>query len=875
MLAIVGDPGVGKSALLGWAEDGLDDVRILRATGTPPDREIPFSGLLELLRPTLPLLGTIPRPQAVALSSALALDEEKSGDRFAIGAATLSLLCRYAEDGPVAVLLDDVHLIDESSAGAIMFAARRLGSDAIAVLATARAGEAVGLLEGVDRVELAGLDPEAARALAAEVSATPITDEEMRRLQARTDGNPLAIVELAADPEALLPSGDIPVPVSAALVAAFGRRLGQLPGPTRSVLLVAAACNGDLRLTGLACTRLGLELGELSAAEESGLVRLGAAQISFRHPLVRAAIHSGAPPDRRRQVHQAVAAVLPPVDVDRRAWHLSEAQWAPDDAVASLLTTAGGRAESRSAYEVASALHERAARRTADTTMVPPRLLAAARCAWTAGHGGRASALLDELEQVGDGEVALQTVRLRAQIASRSGSVRQACTLLLSAAQSCDDGDQATLLLAEAVQAALFLADAVMAQDLVGALEQGVDRAATPGARAMGTLAIGMARAFAGHGGVEELRAAESLLRDSPELTAEVDVSWLMLAPLYIRDADGGRELRVRVESARDRAGVGALPWLLFLLARDEATSDSWVRAAADYAEAVALARVTGQTTELAMALAGLAWLEARTGRDVDAQTHAAEALELCRAREIHWGEAWVQLALGELALVRGDAATSFTVLEALDDLLAGLGVGDPDLSPRPELVAALVRLGRREEARSMAEDFRVAAQAKGQPWSRARAYRCLGLVGEDPDTSFDAALALHAQTRDVFETARTELAYGEVLRRAGRRIEARGHLRSALAGFTRLGAEPWADQAASELNLTGERVRHRAMGGVQSLTPQELQVALLLADGRTTKEAAAALFVSPKTVEYHLRKVYTKLGISSRAELSGEIESL
>ena len=329
------------------------------------------------------------------------------------------------------------------------------------------------------------------------------------------------------------------------------------------------------------------------------------------------------------------------------------------------------------------------------------------------------------------------------------------------------------------------------------------------------------------------------------------------------------------MEAARDRTGIGTLPGLLFLVARDGATTDGWARAAADYTEAVRLARDTGQTTELAISLAGLSWLESRTGQEAECRVHAEEALALGRSRDVHLAEAWALLSLGELELVRGDAAASLALLRRLEELLSRLGTADVDLSPGPELVAALVRLGQVDEAVTVTDSFRVAAEAKGQPWARARAQRCQGLVApEEFDAPFREALALHAGTLDLYEAARTELAYGERLRRAGRRLEARVQLRAALATFSALGAEPWADQAAAELDLTGERVPRRAIGGIAALTPQELQVALLLADGRTTREAAASLFLSPKTVEYHLRKVYTKLGVRSRDELAEAVST-
>jgi DNA-binding CsgD family transcriptional regulator len=453
----------------------------------------------------------------------------------------------------------------------------------------------------------------------------------------------------------------------------------------------------------------------------------------------------------------------------------------------------------------------------------------------------------------------------------RSGSVREAAALLERAAASTTDPDVRAVLLAEALHATLFLADGAAAGRLADELTSAVAATTSTRSRAIGTVAAGMAKVMAGRGGIEELRAAVPLLAGIPDPQLDArGASWLMYAPLFIRDAETGRGLRARVDEARERAGVGTLPGLLFLVARDGAASDSWARAAADYTEAIRLARDTGQTTELAMSLAGLSWLESRSGQEAECRAHAAEALTLCASRDIHWGAAWALFSLSDLELSLGDAGKALEHLQELDELLVARSVGDPDLSPRAELVDVLLRLGRVDEATRTAAAYVEAADAKGQPWARARARRCLGLVATDDfDDPFVEALALHEETLDRFEAARTALAYGVRLRRAGRRVDARVQLRRALDDFTRLGAEVWADQAATELDLTGERVPPRALGGIAALTPQELQVALLLADGRTTREAAAALFLSPKTVEYHLRKVYTKLGVRSREELA------
>ncbi|MEE3850626.1 AAA family ATPase [Gordonia sp. LSe1-13] len=881
VLAVTGEPGVGKTALLRWTQSRLDGFRVVRATGTEPEREVPFAALLAVLRPALDLLDTIAEPQARALSSALALEESAAGDRFAVGAATLSLLCRYAEDGPIAVLLDDLQWIDTPSADALLFAARRLSADPIAVVAAGREGEVDHLVVGVDELRLTGLDLGGIRRLVADVTARPVTDEWVVRLHELTGGNPLAVTELAENPEALppRPSG-VPAPLSAALVDAFVRRLRPLDETTRAVLLVAVICNGDLRLTGQTCAAIGLDPAHLASVTDAGLAQVTGGEITFRHPLLRSAVYRDAAPQQRRSVHAAAAAALPDADVDRRAWHVAEALWAADATAADLLHTAGDRAAERAAWAVASAAYERAARLSPDAVDIRSRLLDAASAAWTAGLGSRALTLLDEVDDAAGlptvlhalelEALELQALELRAVISVRSGSLQEGIRLLERAAMRSDSPDVRAGLLAEAVHASFFLADGTVVRRLVQPLDDAVAAATTTRARAMGGLAAGVAKVLAGSGGVAELRDAVPLLAQSIENQSdENSLSWVLYAPLFLRDGDTGRDLRDRIDRARRRAGVGVLPALLFQVARDGATSDSWPRAAADYTESIRLARDTGQTTELAMSLAGLAWLQARTGQADECRAHAEEAMSLGLARDVHAARIWALHALADLAVAGDDPEETLRRLLAVDELLTERAVGDPDLSPRPDLVETLVRLGRETEAADVARKFSMVADAKGQPWSAARARRAAAMVADDFDQAFAEALALHRDTPDRFETARTALAYGERLRRAGRRVDARVQLRSSLSAFAELGARPWADRAATELDLTGERVAHRPQGGVASLTPQELQVALLLSDGRTTREAAAALFLSPKTVEYHLRKVYRKLGIRSRAELS------
>jgi DNA-binding CsgD family transcriptional regulator len=394
-----------------------------------------------------------------------------------------------------------------------------------------------------------------------------------------------------------------------------------------------------------------------------------------------------------------------------------------------------------------------------------------------------------------------------------------------------------------------------------------------PKALALGHIATGLAHILAGEdGGADDLRAAVPLIQSTRELLRDPHrLSCVMLVPLFLRDDTEGRTLRKYVEEVRGEAGVGALPAVLFHVARDQATTSAWAEGAANYSESVRLAEETGQITERLMSLAGLCWLESRQGHDEPCRAHAEEVLGAPHDVHLHLADAWVRFALGDLELSLGEAARAAREFKRLEALLQLHELADVDLMPGPELVDALLRLGEPAEAETVAASYQRGADAKGQPWALARAERIQGLVARDDSAEmhFENALELHAATLDRFETARTRLAYGEWLRRGARRVDARSQLRRALDDFEDLGATRWAERAAAELAATGETVHRRDADPRSLLTPQELQVSLLLVEGRTTREAAAALFLSPKTIEYHLRKVYTKLGIGSRADLA------
>jgi DNA-binding CsgD family transcriptional regulator len=878
VLALVGEPGIGKTALLDYAAERAAGMRVLRSRGIESEAVIPFAGLAELLRPVLGALERIPRPQASALSGALALGPGGARDRFAIGAAALSLLTASAEDGPLALLVDDAHWLDRPSAQALLFAARRLLADPVALVIAVREGHP-SLLDGADlpALRLAGLDRGDAATL---LTPSALTEEMLERLHRATAGNPLALLQLAPE-AARLPAlpGETPLPISTSIATAFLRRFGELPEPTRRVLLLAAAGDAcELAVIGRAAASLELTIDQLAPAEAAGLVSIGPVGVEFAHPLARAATYADAPAPERRRAHEALAQALPDRDLDQRAWHLAAASTEPDGRVAAALEQAGMRARERSAYATAAAAYERAAGLSTSDEARGGRLFAAAETAWLSGDAQRTTALLEDAASCASSPVLGARVdNLRGQVALRCGPVTEGHPLIVGAAERIAeaDPDQAAAMLAQAVYGCFYTGDTramIAASSRAVALAHGRE---SPRPAFLAAMAHGMALVADGQGedGAASARQAVAILEAAEELREDPALlAWAAIGPLFLREAETGRDLieqafaRVRAQAALD-----SLPALLHLLARDQATTDRWSAAEAGYDEAIRLARETGQRVELAAALAGLAWLEARQGREMECRAHAAEAARLCDELGVGLFGVWAIQALGDLELGLGRPDAACERYRAQAQTLADRGIADVDLSPAPELIEALLRLGKAEEAGALAEDFARDADAKGQPWALARAARARGLIADDErlESCFEEALELHGRTPDAFETARTQLAYGARLRRARKRVRAREQLGAAAETFERLGARLWAEQARAELAATGATARRRDASAIDELTPQELRIAGMLADGKTTREAAAAIFVSPKTVEYHLRHVYEKLGINSRTQLA------
>jgi DNA-binding CsgD family transcriptional regulator len=640
-------------------------------------------------------------------------------------------------------------------------------------------------------------------------------------------------------------------------------------------LLAATSDTGDLALLERAAARLGVELSTLTAAEGAGLVSLRAGSVEFRHPLARSAIYAAAPAGARREAHRALAAALPDRDIDRRAWHLATAAAGPDESASAALEQAGVRARDRSADSTAAVAFERAGRLAPDSERRASLLRAAAEASWHAGLADGAVTLLKEARAVSDDpSTVLDVDELEGHIATRRGPVMRGHAILTAAAERADP-ERTVAMLAEAASACFYAGNP---EEMLSVAERAcseLPEGASVRTRFLAATAIGMARVAGGDAaaGTEAIQHAIALAESSAELRDDLQLlPWLAVAPIFLRDTTTGRELLEHaLQIARARAAIGALPFVLNLIALDHATTDRWALADATYREAIGLARESDQQTDLVFGLSGLARLQARRGHEGECRASTTEALALSDRLGTRLHEIWAVEALGMLELGVGEAQRAAEQFERQQRLLAALKMTDADLSAAPELVDAYMRLGRGEQARALAAEFTAVAEAKAQPWALARALRCAATAADADNfgSDFDRALEQHARTPDAFEAARTHLAYGERLRRARNRVRAREQLRMAAETFERLDARPWADRAHGELQATGETLRRRDPTTVDELTPQELQIALVLAGGKTTREAAAAMFLSPKTIEYHLRHVYQRLGIHSRQELA------
>ena len=874
-LVLRGEAGIGKSALLAHAADLGTGMRVLRDTGIETESELPFAGLHRLLLPVRHLVDLLPEAQCSAVRSAVGLGPVAATDRWLLSLAVLNLLAEAAVDAPVLCMIDDAQWLDSASTDALTFVARRLHADGIALLFAARDDPLRSFdAPGLPELCLAGLDEAAADALLAERARVPISATVRDRMLRDTLGNPLALAELAETLTAAQLGGSAPLParlpVGTEVEHLFGDRVRRQPADTRTLLLVAAANHSDeLDLVVRAAGSLGVAVGALDAAEAAGLVTVTGGTLTFRHPLVRSAIYRGATSHARRAAEQALADALDAEkDGDRRAWHRANAATGPDDGIATALAHVGDRAGDRGGHVAATAAYERAAELMADEDARAVLLADAGQAAWLAGQPDRARGLLDRAAPARSDAV------LRGRIAHLRGSIEAACgapaaayaTLLAGAELIAEaDPDHASRMLSEAGQIAWGTGDLPRIAE-AGRLLAALPTTANPGARAI----VGLAKFMAGDGAgaARELAAAADLAEtcDQPQMVM-LAAAGAMFGGDDVRAIDLFTRAVARVRTA---GAAATLPVLLAPLSTIEMFTGRYGAATTDATEGLRLATETCQDNPAAHARSVLAWLAAVAGRSEDCVALANEALAHAIGQRLGPHAAIATWALAHHDLVAGRPELAFDRLQALAAAAPGEGNQMVSLFATADLVDAAIRTDEHAAARLALGRLQAWAANTTAPWTRALVARCQGLLvpDEDGDQHFVDALELHARGGRPFDTARTELMFGARLRRRRRRAEARKHLRNALEIFERLGATPWAEHARAELLATGERARRRDVSTLTQLTPQELQIARLVAAGSTNKTIAAHLFLSPRTVDYHLRKVFSKLGLSSRNEL-------
>ncbi|HWL35519.1 MAG TPA: AAA family ATPase [Frankiaceae bacterium] len=874
-LVVYGEAGAGKSALLADAVAHARGVRVLATQGLESEAPLAFAALHRLLRPVLGSIETLPAPQARALRVAFGDEEGPRVDPFLVALATLGLLTDAAEDVPVLCVVDDAHWLDTASADALLFAARRVHADRIALLFAARRDDPGRFAaEGIPSLELGGLDAAAARTLIAETSGGSVGDDVADRLTEGTGGNPLALVELPGTltPEQL--AGTAPLPPTLHLTAhveqVFLDRCRRLPAPVQTFVLVAAADDsGQVATVRRAAGLLGIPDDALRAAEEAGLLEVDGGTVRVRHPLVRTAVYQGATSDERRAAHAALARSLDDAgDADRRAWHLAGAVDGPDEDVAVALERAAVRAERGGGFAAAAAAYERATELTPSAAGRGPRAFAAARAAWAGGELARARAMAEQARESSDDPRLLADVdRLAGRIEVSVGSAARAERMFSRAARAVAGHDlNRALELAVAAQMLRTYdteaAAGATAEPLPAHLTA-PDDDDDPRTRCLKSLLAATAAAEAGIA-AESLRAAV----DASEQVHDPDVLGNVgNASLLLGSDEGLRRCYVRVlADARDRGAAMAILYTLPRLGYAHLLGGEWTRLREAANEALDLSASTGQRPLVAMPLAWLtllaslqglpehddlrARLDAATDQHLGVLTDPVHDLSLWAAgiRAGHDGDA--DGAVHHLSGLRLTATTRIATLDRVD---AAVHAGDLDL------------------ARSWVGEAVDFAERTGWPWALGAARYGEAALADPGDAPklYESALQHYQDADRPYDLARAHLAYGEHLRRAQRRVDARPHLRRALSHFDDLRAEPARARAAQELRASGETARKRDPSTAFTLTPMEMQVAQLVAQGLSNKAVAAQCWISPRTVAFHLRNCFAKTGVTTRGELA------
>ena len=870
-----GEAGVGKTALLNEAFGSVSGLRMVRAAGVESEMELPFAGLQQLCVSMLDHLEHLPLPQADALRTAFGLIEGPPPDRFLIGLAVLSLLSEAAASRPLVCVVDDCQWLDQASAQALAFAARRIQAEGVLLAFAAR--EPGQDFDGIPGFMVGGLRDLDARALLRSVVPWPLDEQVRERILAETRGNPLALLELprGRSPAELAGGFGLPheLPLAGRIQESFLRRVEELPEATwLMVLLAAAEPAGDAGLVWRAAGRLGLARDAIVSAEAAGLLKIGG-RVVFRHPLVRSAVYGASPPDDRRRVHVVLAAATDPdLDPDRRAWHLAQAAIGPDEEVAAELERSAARAQGRGGLAAAAAFLDRAAQLSLDPVPQARRALAAAQAKYLAGAPEAAGRLLLTAEAGPLGELERSQVdMIRAQIAYSQNRGSDAPALLLRAARRLEPLD-----LRMARQTYL---DAVLAGHFAGRLAPGRLREAAEAARrvppvtgpaaASGLLLDGLATALtAGYtAGVPALKQAVRGFRGGGA-TPEEQLRWLWPAAhvaMALWDDESYDVLSARhIEIGREAGALAVLPTAL--TTRIVACVFAGQLAAAE--ELIEEMRALTAAMGTPAPAYGPVFVAAWRGREDEALAVIGQAVrEFTASGE---GAVLAFADYGRAVLCNGlgrytEALTAAAATDALED--EGVTIVTQGLA---ELVEAAARAGAPERAADALARLEEMTGASDTGWGagvRARS-QALVSVGDAAEPLYREAIERLGGTRIRPQLARAHLVYGEWLRRASRRADARHELLRAFEMFEDMGMDAFSGRARRELAATGEKVRTQAAERPHDLTKQEAQIARLAREGLTNAEIGFQLYLSARTVEWHLRKVFAKLGITSRRQL-------
>ena len=877
VLVVYGDPGVGKTALLEYAATAAPDFGVARAVGVEGEMELAFAALHQLCSPNLDLIDGLPDPQREALEVALGLSAGRTPDPFLVGLAVLNLLSEAAEERPLLCVIDDAQWLDRASARVLAFVARRLLAERIAMVFAAR--EQIVSLAGFAELQVEPLGHRDARALLDSILPGRLDERVLERIVVETHGNPLALLELprGLTPAQLAGGFGLPtaLPLSTGIEQSFTRRLVRLPRDARQLVLLAAAEPlGDPALLWRAAQQLGIPETAAQAAELEGLLRLDGA-VTFRHPLVRSAVYGAAEPTERRKVHLALAeATDREIDPDRRAWHRAQAAASLDEDVAAELELSAARAQARGGFAAAAAFLERATELTPEESRRSRRALAAAQAKLQAGALDDAlrlvataeSGVLTELEQA-------RAELLRAQLSFFSTRGNDAAPLLLEAAERLReiDPELARETYLEALTAAIFagpLAGPGASSSEVAQAAKAAPPARKP--RGLDQLLDGLVALLTDTyaAGVPILRMTQRAF--GAGMSEREELRWMWggtVSAMLLWDDERWERLSDRhLQLVRE---TGALGGLQIALGHREGMHVF----AGELGSAASLLDAIEEATQLTgsplppyhgLGLVAMRGREAEARRLIDkARPEVIERGEGAGLEFMDWAEAVLYNGLGRYSEA---LAASRRVLDSSELVPVNWAL--------PELVEAAARTGARELAADADRLLTDRSGASGTDWALGIAARSHALVVEDEcaDDLYAEAIERLSRTRVAVDLARAHLLYGEWLRRQSRRVDARKELRIAHEMFTDFGMEAFAERARVELEATGEHARTRTVETLGDLTPQESQISRLVAQGHTNREIAAQLFISPSTVEYHLRKVFRKLGVKTRTQLANRM---